>query len=85
MLGRLHHGIEGLHDRLRLIRRDGKSVLTGLDGKLGQRFDVVPGDAHDRRAKRLEVSRRIGEIVCFDRTALGVGRREKVENDRSLA
>jgi hypothetical protein len=38
---RLHHGIEGLHDGLRLIRSDGKSVLTGLDRKHRQRFDIV--------------------------------------------
>ena len=35
---RLHHGVEGFHDRLRLVRGDGKLALTGLDGKLGQAF-----------------------------------------------
>ena len=80
----LQHGIERLHHRLRLVRGDRKLALARLDRELGQRVDVVAGDADDRRAERLELRDRLGEVVRFDRAALRIRRREEVEDDRPL-
>ncbi|KAG1378652.1 hypothetical protein G6F60_015278 [Rhizopus arrhizus] len=76
--------VVGLHDLAVAIGRHCELAAAFADRKLVQRVDIVRRHANDGGAQRLVLIRGFGEIVRFDRAALGERGREEVQHDGPL-